>query len=237
VLRLALVLAAIVSGAVALPAPGSIDGPGGPVSAPRPATAAEADVELAAGKLLVAKREMTDPNFAESVVLLLRYDLEGALGVIVNRRGDKRLSTLLPEIESLDGTRDTVFRGGPVTDGELFVLVRSGRPLDGAHPVFADFHVSQSRELLERLAAAPRGDTPFRVYAGYAGWAPFQLDYEVARGDWHIVPARGEVVFADRPAEVWQRLVPRDRRRNARTLPRSPRPDLPVVQTASQPLR
>ena len=164
--------------------------------------------ELAAGKILVAKREMLDPNFAKTVVLLLNYNIEGALGLVVNRPSEMTLSKVLPDVEALRDREDPVFVGGPVPGSKLFLLVRSADEPEDSRRVLEDVFVSQSQDLLERLAGEEDGREPFRLYVGYAGWAPGQLDHEVARGDWHIVAADGDAVFSEKPKEIWNRLIP-----------------------------
>jgi putative transcriptional regulator len=164
--------------------------------------------ELDAGMFLVAKREMLDPNFAKTVVLLLSYDVEGALGLVVNRPSEMTLSKVLPDVEALRDREDPVFVGGPVPGNKLFLLVRSADEPEDSRRVLEDVFVSQSRELLEQLAGENDGTDPFRLYVGYAGWASGQLDHEVARGDWHVVAADGDAVFSERPKEIWNRLIP-----------------------------
>jgi putative AlgH/UPF0301 family transcriptional regulator len=95
-----------------------------------------------------------------------------------------------------------------VPGNKLFLLVRSADEPEDSRRVLEDVFVSQSRELLEQLAGENDGTDPFRLYVGYAGWAPGQLDHEVARGDWHVVAADGDAVFSERPKEIWNRLIP-----------------------------
>lgn len=159
---------------------------------------------LSAGRLLIAGEHLRDPNFAQTVVLLLNYGDRGARGVIVNRRSDVKLATVFPRISGLHQRPDTAYLGGPVARNQLLVLLRSDGPRPGAEHVVDGVHVSTSRqvlvEALNRAAAV-------RVYAGYAGWAPGQLDREVARGDWHVLPADADTVFSDTPGEVWRELI------------------------------
>jgi putative transcriptional regulator len=165
---------------------------------------------LAQGKFLVARPGMPDPNFSRTVVLLLSYGTKGTRGLIVNRPTEARLSMLAPKLEELADREDPVYRGGPVQPWEMSLLVRSPSRKEGAQHVFDDVFVSESPEVLRRLATAGP-DAVFRVYAGYAGWAPGQLESEVARGDWHVVPGSADIVFAE-PAseEVWRGLLPRE---------------------------
>ena len=161
------------------------------------------------GKLLVASRGLRDPNFRETVILLLGYERDGAMGLIVNRPADVRLADVLRGVDDLATEEEIVFWGGPVTEGEVFVLLRAPEPPEGATRVFADVHASRRIDLLRRLLAED-GPAPFRVFVGYAGWAPGQLDGEIERGDWHVLRADPGAVFDSAPEAEWDRLVPRD---------------------------
>ena len=159
---------------------------------------------LSAGRFLIAGEHLQDPNFARTVVLLLNYGERGARGVVINRRSDVKLAAVFPRISGLNQRPDTVYLGGPVSRNQLLILLRSDRPRRAAEHVVDDIYLSTSRQVLvdalNRAAAV-------HVYAGYAGWAPGQLDHEVARGDWHVLPADADTVFSDRPAKVWQDLI------------------------------
>lgn len=159
----------------------------------------------AVGRLLVADRGMRDPRFAKSVILLIRYEDKGALGLIVNRPSDTKLADLLPEAEELKGRGDPVYVGGPVARDGMMLMLRSEDPPDEANHVFADIYVSPSRDILDRLVIG--GDSNFRTYIGYAGWAPGQLEGELKREDWHVLPSDPEMVFAAEPESVWDTLI------------------------------
>jgi putative transcriptional regulator len=154
----------------------------------------------------VASRDLEDPNFTETVILLLDYNEKGAMGLVINRDTDVRLSELLPEVNGLRKRTETVFVGGPVGRDSLMLLVRSREPLEGAQFVFRDVYVTASQELLEELAAEASGPR-YRAYVGYAGWGAGQLDLEIERGNWHIVPAQTAMVFDPSPAQVWKQLI------------------------------
>jgi putative transcriptional regulator len=174
---------------------------------------------LAKGKLLVAGKDLRDPNFSETVILLLEYNEQGAMGVVVNRATHIKLSELLPRVEGLEQRGDTIYAGGPVERSEILMLVRSAEEPEHSRAVFAGVYLSASAELLKRLAAqSPRDDAPFRVYSGYAGWAPGQLDAEVGQGAWHIFPATAAVVFSPRPEDLWREFIGRTTLRLARGL-------------------
>ncbi|MGD8509381.1 MAG: YqgE/AlgH family protein [Syntrophobacterales bacterium] len=166
-------------------------------------------MELSRGKFLVASKELRDPHFFETVVLLLEYDRNGAMGLVINRPTTVKLSKVLQDIEGLQKRSDTIYLGGPVAKNQLMLLIRTSSPPEGSRLVFKDIYLSSSQEIIEKMVDNP--DTPerFRVYAGYAGWAPGQLDHEVSRGGWHILQADEESVFDKTPSEIWPELIRR----------------------------
>jgi putative transcriptional regulator len=165
---------------------------------------------LAKGKLLVASDGLRDPNFAETVVLLVEYNEQGAMGVILNRATRVKLSELLPRIKGLKQRGDPIYEGGPVERSEILMLLRSTQEPEHSRAVFADVYLSSSADLLKRLAAeSSRDNAPFRVYSGYAGWASGQLEAEVGAGGWHIFPASAAVVFAPEPGGLWRDFISR----------------------------
>jgi putative transcriptional regulator len=181
-----------------------------PGAGPQPAT----------GKLLVARTQMLDPNFAESVVLLIAYDSTGALGLIINRPTEVELREVLPDVERLKERKDLLYMGGPVSPTRMFMLVRSKKAPEMARSVLDDLHVSESPELLERLLK--KGSRAnLRVFAGYAGWGPGQLDGELERGDWHVMQGTSERVFSERLDGLWRRLLPRNEMEWSRLVPRA----------------
>lgn len=187
-----------------------------PGAALRPAQRSR-DGSLAKGKLLVASGELRDPHFAEAVVLLIDYNEEGAMGVIINRATRVKLSELLPKIKGLEQRSDPIYEGGPVERSEILMLLRSAQEPADSRAVFGDVYLSASAGLLKRLAEeSPRDHAPFRVYSGYAGWAAGQLEAEVGAGAWHIFPATAAVVFASRPEDLWRELNGRATLRLAR---------------------
>ncbi len=175
--------------------------------------------ELADNRFLVAARHLLDPNFANTVVLLLSYGEGGAMGLVINRPTELPLGELLPAVESLAESGETVWFGGPVAIDRLMMLVRAPSPPEEGEQVFEDVYLGGGRELLERLAARPQTGERFRVYAGYAGWAPGQLEAEVGRGDWAILPADADTVFESEPEKIWSKLIERSGVRWTRRLP------------------
>ena len=161
------------------------------------------------GRFLIASRQLLDPQFAETVVLLIEYNQHGAMGVIINRPSELKLSVVMPEIEVVGEQPDTIYLGGPVAKNQLLLLIKTPSPPDGSRLVFKNIHVSSSQAVIQRMIKNPEGEERFRVYAGYAGWAPGQLDNEIAAGGWHVLRADAETVF-DKPAsEIWPDLIHR----------------------------
>jgi putative transcriptional regulator len=161
----------------------------------------------APGKFLVAAQGLGDPNFRQAVVLLIDHDEDGSWGLVINRPTPLRLRDLLPEEKMFRGREDTLLAGGPVAPTQLLALFRSARPLRDSRPVFDDVHLTWSRETLRRLGTARQGS--LRLYAGYAGWGPGQLEVEITRGDWHVMSADAEVIFSEHLEGVWELLVRR----------------------------
>lgn len=160
---------------------------------------------LTKGWLLIARRGLPDPNFAESVVLLVDVGASGAVGFVLNRPSPMGVNELFPSVDALHGRRDPVFLGGPVARRRVALLVRSEEPPPNAHPVVDDVYLSLDLSVLTSVAAEPH--TAFRVYVGYAGWGPGQLDREIAQGVWRVAQADADLVFDRPPAELWPTLI------------------------------
>jgi putative transcriptional regulator len=165
--------------------------------------------ELAKGKFLVASRRLQDPNFKETVVLLVEYGLNGAMGLVINRPSPVKLVTVFPDIKELKQRKDTIYAGGPVAVNQMLMLIRSSQVPEESKEITQDVYISSSGKVLERLMKSTANDKKFRLFAGYAGWAPNQLDFERTRGDWHVLKADAETVFAQKPLEIWQDLIHR----------------------------
>jgi putative transcriptional regulator len=159
----------------------------------------------AAGVLLVAARGLSDPNFQRSVVLLVEQGEQGAWGLVVNRPTAVPLARLFAAEPGLRRREGVLFAGGPVETSRFLVLLRARRPPAACRPVFADVCLGLEPGVLRGL----RGIEELRVYAGYAGWAPGQLEAEIARGDWRLLPPEPSLVFPPRPERLWEELAPR----------------------------
>jgi putative transcriptional regulator len=169
----------------------------------------ESEKDLAPGRFLVASRKLKDPNFYQTVILLIRYGQDGAAGLVINRPLKVKLSTVLPEIKELEQRKENLFLGGPVEPDRILLLLKSAKTPEDAIPVFGDIYISSSRKELQRLVKSTNKDEKFRIYAGYAGWAPKQLEAERDRGDWHVLKADAETLFDKKSSEIWQKLINR----------------------------
>jgi putative transcriptional regulator len=169
---------------------------------------------LGKGALLVAARDMQSSVFAETVILLLDYGADtGAMGLIVNHPTSVQPAELLPELQGLKRYRGPVYLGGPVEMYALLALLRADKPQEGAMNIFGHVHLVSPET---SLMAVPAADASrLRFYVGYAGWAPGQLEIEIARGDWHVRAATEDVVFAKDAGSVWGKLVPAEGYRTA----------------------
>ena len=164
-------------------------------------------MELSKGKFLVASRSMGDSRFQETVVLLVEYNRYGAMGLIINRPSEIKLSAMFTDIEELNQRADIAYIGGPVAMNQMYVLIQSGRQPEDARHVFKNIYVSSSRVLLQRMIKETYTGEKFRVYAGSAGWAPGQLEREVLNGGWHVMEAGTETVFDKKSSEIWPELI------------------------------
>lgn len=149
------------------------------------------------GRLLLATPSIGDGVFARSVVYLLAHGDDGAMGVIVNRPLPAEVDDVLPAWVETVSSPSLLFQGGPVaTDSALAVGIGGETvalvDLDGPPP-------------------APGALSALRVFAGYAGWSPGQLEEEVAEGSWLVVDADPREVFGGHPEALWGDLVRRQR--------------------------
>lgn len=164
--------------------------------------------EWLTGKLLVATPALEDPNFDRAVLLVLDHDEDGALGVILNRASQVRVDAALEQWVELAAEPAVVFGGGPV---EPTAVVALGRSTDGFAP-------DGSTTVLERVRLVDLDADPVlaaadiehvRVFAGYAGWAPGQLEDEILQGAWFPIDARASDVFTREPDQLWREVLRR----------------------------
>jgi putative transcriptional regulator len=166
--------------------------------------------ELKVGRLLVASRDLGDPNFAKTVILLVHYDQEqGSVGLVVNKRTDVQLSRVFQDLDEAKGRTDPIYIGGPVDLNSVLALLKSSTKPENAVRVFGDVYLISSKDQLKETLASGGEATVFHAYVGYAGWAAGQLEHEVELGAWHILPAEAGIVFHSDPDSLWERLIRR----------------------------
>ena len=165
------------------------------------------DMETLAGNLLIAIPDLEDGNFFRSVVLMLHHDQFGASGVVLNRATDVTVREAWQNgVESYEEFLGTVRQdvkinvGGPV-DGPLIVL-HEDESLS-QEKVIPGVYMSVDRKEVDQIVRLP--ESRFRVFTGYSGWAPQQLEAEIDAGGWMVIKADSEHVFSDDP-ELWSRV-------------------------------
>jgi putative transcriptional regulator len=184
--------------------------------------------DLAVGKLLVASRDLGDPNFAKTVILLVHYNEEqGAVGLVVNKRTDVAISKVFHDMKEASGRSDPVYIGGPVELNSVLGLLKSTGKPEGADKVFGNVYLISNKDLLTKTIASSAEATVFHAYIGYAGWQTGQLEQEVELGAWHIMSADAATVFHADPDSVWEHLIRRTETNIARALTYTPPLPLP----------
>ena len=161
------------------------------------------------GVLLIASPSLDDPNFREAVVLIVEHGDKGTLGLILNRSTQVLLSEALPDVTVLKGTSHRLFAGGPVQRNQLTLLFRLKDPPADARSVFDGVYVGGTPKVLERIIAQANPTETFRAFAGFAGWAPQQLKYEMLQGAWATLPPDSIAIFDQDPATLWQDCISR----------------------------
>jgi putative transcriptional regulator len=162
---------------------------------------------LAAGKVLVASRDLADPNFAQTVILLVRYDAQGVVGLVLNRRTRVPLSRVLEDLKAAKDRSDPVYLGGPVETPAVFALFQSPNKMKGAEQIFAGIYLITAKALFEQTISTRPDPGVFHVYLGYAGWNKEQLRKEVELGAWFIFPPDASTVFNSDPDSLWKQMI------------------------------
>ncbi|OQR59619.1 DUF179 domain-containing protein [Streptomyces maremycinicus] len=172
------------------------------------------EVSSLTGRLLVATPALADPNFDRAVVLLLDHDEEGSLGVVLNRPTPVGVSDILEGWADLTGEPGVVFQGGPVSlDSALGIaVIPGGTAVDGTPIGWRRVHGAIGLVDLEappELLASALGS--LRIFAGYAGWGPGQLEDELGEGAWYVVESEPGDVSSPSPERLWREVLRRQR--------------------------
>ncbi|MGH8705888.1 MAG: YqgE/AlgH family protein [Burkholderiales bacterium] len=171
-----------------------------------PAHAPAQQQEPPNGLLLIAKPTVLDPNFRRTVVLVTQAPDASTVGVIVNRPMKLRLSQLLSDEFATENYRDPVFFGGPVMRQALVAVFRSdATPAAPAFHVLKSLYLTMHPDNIKELLADP--GRRYRIYAGFSGWAPHQLQGEFGRDDWYVLPAEEEILFRKDTEGLWEEML------------------------------
>jgi len=158
------------------------------------------------GQLLVASPALLDPNFRRTVVLIGEHGEEGAMGLVLNRPSVTTVAEAVPDLDGVAHGSDPVYVGGPVAPSVIMVLAEFDEPDEAGMLVARDLgFLGEAREIND-LGASTRGA---RVFAGYAGWGPGQLDEEVKRSDWIVNAPEAAEILSEEPEELWPAVLDR----------------------------
>jgi putative transcriptional regulator len=159
--------------------------------------------------LLVAKPDMLDPTFEGTVVLGVRPDESGPVGLILNRPTSGTLNSLFPNRPEFAKRTDRVYVGGPVEADALLFAFRSGtKPLKGVL-VDDDIYISGFSEVLAEVLKHPADPARQRFFAGFSGWASGQLEDEIERGGWYVLRFDARALFEMNPRTLYEDMLKR----------------------------
>ncbi len=162
------------------------------------------------GQCLVAAKQLRDPNFYKSTVLIIEHGNHGAMGLVINRPSSVLVRHALSEFFDLQSITQPVYVGGPVEPRALLILHNVGELAAKERPIVPGVYIGNSENAFKevmRRAAAGTTDLSFRIFSGCAGWAPDQLEGEMSRGDWLVAPACRQLVFHQDPYEIYDTVM------------------------------
>jgi putative transcriptional regulator len=165
--------------------------------------ASTADTTPLSAILIVARNGLPDPNFADSLVLVMNNLAAGPVGIIVNRPMPISVSRLFPDMAHLAQVRDKVYFGGPIDFDSVWFLFRAAARPEHAILACDGVYLSADRELLLELLGRSKPMDGLRIFLGHAGWAPGQLEAEIERHDWTAKQAEMEAIFSGKAEHPW----------------------------------
>ena len=164
-----------------------------------------------AGSLLIAAPDMPDPNFQRAIIYVIEHDHSGSLGVVITRRSETEVETILPAWAGLCAPPAVFHIGGPVKPDTGIALVVLASGVDGGKN--SGLQRIEGRVHVVDLDSDPdelRGNVDgMRVFVGYTGWAPGQLQGELDRGDWYVAPSLPSDLLAPARVDVWGAVLRR----------------------------
>lgn len=160
------------------------------------------------GGLLVATPALEDPNFHRTVVLVLAFGPEGAVGVVLNRPNEVPVAAVLPGWAELAAEPASMFVGGPVGRSSVICLGRPRRPVThgapGCQTVAGELATVDLNLPADEVAPSLE---VVRLFSGYSGWGGGQLESEIEEGSWFVIDSRAEDVFGPEPDGLWRRVL------------------------------
>ena len=161
------------------------------------------------GFFLVASKDMKDPRFKEAVILVTPHHRGEVVGVVVNKPTETAVSKLFPKSELKDEHSRQLYFGGPLSMQSLLFLISSKKQPDASLRIFDNVFLSADSKALEQVLSHPKPFAGLRIFSGYAGWKPGQLETEVKKGYWLLREADTEILFNTEPGLIWQKLLDR----------------------------
>ena len=159
---------------------------------------------LATGKLLIAEPFLNDPNFSRSVILLCEHGEEGSVGFILNKSTELTLGDLLPDLYT---PLLNVYQGGPVQLDTLHMLHRMPGVF-GGNQIFPGVFWGGSYEALQQaIAENTYQPMDLRLFVGYAGWSPGQLEKEMSEGAWIVTDLSEQILFETEAENIWKQAI------------------------------
>jgi putative transcriptional regulator len=157
------------------------------------------------GQLLIASPALIDPNFARTVVFITEHNDEGAMGIVLNRPSETSVESVVSQLAEI-ARGEPVYVGGPVQPEALVLLAEFSDLEAAAWIVVADVGLASADVDLDELAEAVRRG---RVYAGYSGWGPGQLEAEVETDSWIVEAPLPAELFPEDPGTLWSDVLAR----------------------------
>ena len=162
---------------------------------------------LSRGAVLIAGKNLDDPNFSRTVVLITEYNNIGTTGLIINRPMNMAANKVLPAISQITPEAGKLFIGGPIDINNLQILVETGSQFERSSSLTGDIYLINNPRGFDDLSQHVESGMKVKIFAGYAGWGVGQLESEIIRGDWFIWHADSKIVFSKSPESVWNELI------------------------------
>jgi putative transcriptional regulator len=154
---------------------------------------------------LVSRKDMPDPNFRDTVLLVTRIEGE-TVGLVLNRPTRLPAAGLFPDLKKNVRPAERVYVGGPVAREFVTFLFKAPAAPEDASEVADGIYLGSNPTLLQAILEGDVNVDALRIFAGYAGWAPGQLEGEVSRGDWHVLRTDASAIFEKNPEKVWPEM-------------------------------